>query len=192
MIVHLSLKNPTCDPLLLIMIKYGFVFSLVGDTLLMFSSLLLFMVGTSFFLIAHILYCVAETIGNKSTRTITSENRKKQIGGCIFLFLMFIGNVNTLWNVMPNQFLFTLYGGILCLMNILSLLRYSKTTADSFLQMALGAFLFGISDNLLALLKFNGISTNVGRMMIMLTYYMGQYFIMHGCISHVMKKNELR
>ena len=57
--------------------------------------------------------------------------------------------------------------------------------------MALGGFLFAISDNVLAMLKFNGISTNFGRFIIMLTYYSGQYLIMHGCITHVMKNNEL-
>ena len=55
--------------------------------------------------------------------------------------------------------------------------------------MALGGFLFSISDNVLAVLKFNGISTNFGRFIIMLTYYSGQYLIMHGCITHVMKNN---
>lgn len=41
------------------MIKYGLCFSVVGDILLMFSSLEAFMAGTGFFLIAHVLYCIA-------------------------------------------------------------------------------------------------------------------------------------
>lgn len=56
--------------------------------------------------------------------------------------------------------------------------------------MAIGAFLFGISDNLLALLKFNGIATDWGRGMIMLTYFSGQYLITHGTISHIMRESK--
>ena len=63
MIVYLSLKIPIQDYFLLKMIKYGLIFSLIGDTLLMFSSPLLFMVGTTFFLIAHIFYCIGYIVG---------------------------------------------------------------------------------------------------------------------------------
>lgn len=48
----------------------------------------------------------------------------------------------------------------------------------------IGSLLFGISDNLLAFLKFNHFHTDIGRMMIMLTYYASQYFIMHGSLHH--------
>jgi hypothetical protein len=41
---------------------------------------------------------------------------------------------------------------------------------------------FVISDNLLAFLKFNAIKTDLGRAIIMLTYYGAQYFIMHGAL----------
>jgi hypothetical protein len=39
-----------------------------------------------------------------------------------------------------------------------------------------------LSDNLLAFLKFSGISTHLGRGIVMLLYYGGQYMIMHGTV----------
>lgn len=42
--------------------------------------------------------------------------------------------------------------------------------------------LFTISDNLLGFLKFNQIKTDLGRAIIMLTYYAAQYFLMHGAL----------
>lgn len=123
MFLYLSFKKPIQDHFFLRMIKIGLLLSLVGDILLMFKSITYFMVGTGFFLIAHVFYCAA-FISGKQERIADKITKNKITFGCIFLFLMFISNVYTLWSVMPNQFLFTLYGGILCLMNILSLLRY--------------------------------------------------------------------
>ena len=44
--------------------------------------------------------------------------------------------------------------------------------------------LFGLSDNLLGYLKFNGISSNLGRCGVMVLYYSAQYFLMHGAMHH--------
>ena len=57
--------------------------------------------------------------------------------------------------------------------------------------------LFAVSDNLLAFLKFNGIKTDSGRFLIMLTYYGSQYFIMHGALhqsnlQYEIDKHELK
>ena len=103
---------------------------------------------------------------------------------CVFFFGMFIGNIYTLWNVMPNRVLFTVYGFVLCLMNIFSVKRYEITTPYAYGFTVAGSILFGLSDNLLATLKFNRIQTNVGRGIIMLLYYTGQYLLMHGAMHH--------
>lgn len=81
------------------------------------------MIGTLFFLIAHILYCVAFTMGGK-VRVASTLNKVIRFGIGVVFFGMFFGNIYTLWNVMPNKFLFTLYGFILCMMNIFSIKRY--------------------------------------------------------------------
>jgi hypothetical protein len=67
-------------------------------------------------------------------------------------------------------------------MTIFSVKRYEITTPLSYKYTIVGAILFGLSDNLLAFLKFNGISTHFGRGMVMLLYYGGQYLIMHGTV----------
>lgn len=85
---------------------------------------------------------------------------------------------------MPNRFLFTTYSFVLCGMVIFSVRRYEITTPYSYSFTIAGAILFSLSDNLLGLLKFNGISTSLGRAMVMLLYYSGQYFIMHGALHH--------
>jgi hypothetical protein len=78
--------------------------------------------------------------------------------------------------------LFAFYGAILALMSISSVSRFEKTTPSSFNFILLGAILFGISDNLLGFLKFNQMQSDLGRTVIMFTYYAAQYFIMHGSL----------
>ena len=51
--------------------------------------------------------------------------------------------------------------------------------------------LFSVSDNLLGFLKFNAIKTDLGRSIIMLTYYAAQYFIMHGALHQSNLKYEV-
>jgi hypothetical protein len=69
-------------------------------------------------------------------------------------------------------------------MNLFALKRYEITTPYSFGFITAGAILFGLSDNLLAMLKFNNYPTNLGRGFVMLFYYSGQYLLMHGAMHH--------
>lgn len=62
------------------------------------------------------------------------------------------------------------------------LARYERTVNSSFYFVVLGIVLFTVSDNLLGFLKFNQIKTDLGRAVIMLTYYSAQYFLMHGAL----------
>ena len=88
------------------------------------------------------------------------------------------------WDKMPNKLLFLVYGFVLLIMNIFAIKRYTKTTPYSFGFIVAGGLLFGLSDNLLSLLKFHKISSSIGRAIIMLLYYSSQYLIMHGSIHH--------
>ena len=190
LIINLHFKNGVQDPSLLTVMKYGLILSLVGDIALMYREDYMFMIGTGFFLISHIVYCVGENIGEKK-RKITKNKKIVSYVVCFMLFALFLSNVYSLWDVFPNRFLFPFYGFILCLMNMFSILRYEKTNAPSYQQMMVGALLFGISDNILALLKFNNISSHLGKGIVMIFYYGSQFFIMHGTISHSTLRNEL-
>ena len=62
-------------------------------------------------------------------------------------------------------------------MAIFAILRRGIVRGKAFWYVTIGALFFGISDNLLATLKFNHIHTDLGRGIIMLTYYSAQYLI---------------
>lgn len=112
-------------------------------------------------------------------------------GAYVVIFAMFVFNSSQLFDVMPNKTLFCLYGFALALMVSSALKRYENTTPYSFGFVIVGSLLFALSDNLLALLKFNEIKTNIGRCIIMLTYYAGQYLIMHGSLHHSNLQHEI-
>lgn len=190
MIIYISGKNAQRDHLVPTLIRAGLILSLIGDIFLMSSELSAFMIGTIFFFIAHILYCIAFSIGTP-VRSPTPLNNLLRVLACIIFLAMFLGNIYSLWNVMPNKILFTSYGFILCMMNILAIKRYEITTPYSYAFIIAGAALFGLSDNLLAMLKFNGISTQIGRGFVMLFYYSAQYLLMHGAMHHSNLQHEL-
>ena len=183
MIIYISGKNAQRDHLVPTLIKGGLYLSLIGDIFLMFSEISAFMVGTGFFLVAHVLYCIAFTIGDP-VREATMSNNLIRKGISLVLIGLFFYNVYDLWDKFPNRVLFISYAFTLLLMNLLSINRYGKTTPYSFWFMAIGAVCFGLSDNLLGFLKFNHIRSHVGRAGVMLLYYSAQYLLMHGAMHH--------
>ena len=142
-----------------------------------------FVIGTMVFLVAHLVYIVAFRVGTP-IRKMSFKTRLAIYGGVFFCLGTYIGNTITLWEVLPSKYLFPIYGFIVCMMSVTSLLRYENTTPYSFYFIMVGAILFGVSDHLLGFLKFNGIKTDLGRVGVMLTYYAGQYLIMHGSLHH--------
>ena len=141
------------------------------------------MVGTGFFLVAHVCYIVAFGLGEE-IRYIKRGYVWGRRVACGVVMAMCVGNTYMLFDKMPNRVLFPLYGFILALMVCSAMKRYENTTPYSFGFVIAGSLLFALSDNLLGFLKLNEIKTDVGRMMIMLTYYAGQYLIMHGSLHH--------
>lgn len=81
------------------------------------------MIGTMFFFVAHVLYCVAFTFGTR-VRPSSMLNKGIRMGACVIFLAMLVGNNYMLWPVMPYKLLFTSYSVILCLMNILAVQRY--------------------------------------------------------------------
>lgn len=183
MIIYISGKNSQRDHLVPTLIRGGLFLSLIGDIFLMFSEISAFIIGTGFFLVAHILYIVAFTMGDQ-VRQLHST------GVCIrrvitfILISLFLINVYNLWDKFSHPMFFTSYAFTLLLMNLGSVYRYEKTTPYSFWFMTAGAVLFGLSDNLLGYLKFNKIGSDFGRAAVMLLYYSAQYLLMHGAMHH--------
>jgi uncharacterized membrane protein YhhN len=65
-------------------------------------------------------------------------------------------------------------------MSISSLYRLDGTKSYGYKEAIIGAMLFMISDNLIAIFKFNGMQTSMGDFSIMLFYYGGQFLILKG------------
>jgi uncharacterized membrane protein YhhN len=64
MIMYVHQKNSARKHLVPRLIEVGLAISLIGDILLMFNGIEEFMIGTGFFLIAHIFYVVGFNIGD--------------------------------------------------------------------------------------------------------------------------------
>jgi len=109
----------------------------------------------------------------------------------LIIVLLTFNLIYNLWDVFPNKPIYICYGAILATQVIVSLKRYEITAEMSFYFPIAGVVLFSISDNLLAFLKFNAIKSDLGRSIIMLTYYSSQYFIMHGSLHQSNLKFEL-
>jgi len=91
-------------------------------------------------------------------------------------------NIFMLWEKFPNKTVFVGYTLILAAESIAAISRYDITNRSSYYFILIGVGLFAVSDTLLAYLKFNAIKTDLGRFLIMFTYYGSQYFIMHGAL----------
>ena len=63
MIYYIHSKNAPRDHLMPRFVEIGLVFSLIGDLFLMSNEISSFVVGTVFFVIAHILYVFAFRMG---------------------------------------------------------------------------------------------------------------------------------
>lgn len=162
-------------------VEIGLVFSLMGDLFLMSNEMSSFVVGTAFFVIAHILYVFAFRMGEE-IKDISSEFKLLRWGAYLIICLMLVGNLYTLWDKLPARPLYVIYSIVLAIEAVVTLARYEYACRPSFFFIMIGVGLFAVSDNLLGFLKFNAIKTDLGRFVIMLTYYGAQYFIMHGAL----------
>jgi uncharacterized membrane protein YhhN len=190
-----------CKPLLMIllMIYYlvvvrqhrslhiiaAILFSLAGDTLLMFEAKMssFFMFGLLSFLIAHICYIFAYR--NHQTETEGSELQGIQKIRLAFpIVLAGTGLAIVLYPVLGAlQFPVMIYALILVVMVLNALFRYGRTNSKSFWFVFGGSLLFMLSDSLLAINKFLT-SISMAGILIMSTYIAAQFLIVHGIVSH--------
>lgn len=68
MITYIYREKWEKDPIVPKLITFGLIFSVVGDVFLMFAHLHAFMIGTCFFFVGHVLYCIAFTLGGTKVR----------------------------------------------------------------------------------------------------------------------------
>jgi uncharacterized membrane protein YhhN len=123
MIIYLHNKNSGRQHLVPNLVQAGLVMSLVGDVLLMSKEISSFIIGTGFFLIAHIFYIVAFSIGDE-IRYIQPHYKWLRKGLYFIAFALCMGNLFMTIDLMPNKIIFPLYGVVLALMVSSALKRY--------------------------------------------------------------------
>lgn len=167
------------------LILWALLFAFAGDTLLMFVENGprwpdFFLFGLLSFLITHLLYLFA-FLGIKSKGGFLFRH---PLGFVAFL-LFFAGNMYLLWpGITPAlQIPVAIYSlAIICMvMSAVNLFDYLPRSF--FLLLLSGVLLFLISDNLIALRKFTTYQIPQVRLLIMMTYILGQVLIVNASLK---------
>jgi uncharacterized membrane protein YhhN len=173
------------------LIFIGLLFGWIGDIVLMFNSEDLFVFGLASFLIGHILY-IAAFIHHirKSSHKLSAINK---IGLSLLpLFYLIVLYTYLFPHITGNEknqpFLIpvTVYAITIVTMSLFALWRIGSSNKISVAFIILGAFVFMISDSLIALNKFVAPFQHAD-LFIMFTYCLAQLCITIGIIQHSRK-----
>ena len=166
----LSLLTPNAQPSFTLWVTLGLVLSLGGDVALMFESNKAFRMGLIFFLVAHIVYCIAFTLPN-------GVHSQDLITGAVLLALAVVV-LMYLWPGLGSmQGPVIVYVLVLCLMVNRAASTFfgdAFTTTQAWL-LTVGAVLFLLSDLMLAINRFRH-PFEANRLSLFL-YYGGQLLI---------------
>lgn len=162
----------------------GLLFSLIGDVLLLFPNERMFLPGLVAFWLTHVFYLLG----------LKDQLLNFSAWSLLLLFFILWNGIRLLrrivsvmrargQNQMVNQVI--LYGLTVSLMlyAAMSTIFDPAWATGAALFVSLGAFLFWISDLMLAWNKFV-VLTKSGRVPIILTYELGQILLIAGVISH--------
>ena len=155
-------------------------FGAIGDFFLLFStSVPLFLTGMFSFLISHLFYITL--LRKKSTTVARSHTEQRNITvGVAAIWILTVLNAIVIWDKLPSKIGVTAYGIVLTSMITFSIVRYKRVPAESYWPILVGALLFGISDNIIGVTKFNDIVHSGVDVVIMVTYYASQYLLCYG------------
>ncbi len=160
----------------------GFVFSIFGDTFLMFNENevggeIFFLLGLGSFLITHLFYVGAFLSWNKRETGFVEQNKWLFLPFAVFLFL----NTAFLWKGIPADMKIPviLYSSAIVAMTMSCLNLKTKISKQTFQILFGGVVLFLISDTFIGINKFR-IALPSARILIMIPYLLGQYFIGKG------------
>jgi len=164
------------------MVFAGLVFSLFGDSFLMFagSDVYFFLYGLVSFLLAHIVYSMA------FFRDFKNNPQASKYFGHLMLFVMGVFSLSYYSWIRDylNDFRMPVmaYMFVISIMAILAGYRYKRVNLLSFRLIYFGAIFFVISDSALAYNKFVEPFSFAG-ILIMATYMIAQYLITIGAIE---------
>lgn len=156
-------------------------FAMLGDVFLMFSDFneIFFLIGLSMFLITHGFYIVL---------FLTTKRAELNLGKLLVSILIIISYYFSLMFVIADK-LYSyaipvyVYGIVLSFMLFVAFISgYQKQKKN----VVIGAILFVLSDSLIAITKFYMTESNefIGSV-IMLTYVLGQFFIVYGVTKYL-------
>lgn len=163
----------------------GLLFSIAGDTFLMFveggsKGDLFFMLGLGSFLVTHIFYLLA-FINYPSTEK--GWIRQKPWLALPFIFL-FAFMMNFLWDGIPSDLKIpvAVYSATIIAMAVGASNLKTKMPEGAYQLLFLGAMLFVVSDSFIALNKFKAAEVQLPypRLLIMVFYVVGQWLIVEG------------
>ncbi len=164
-----------------IFLLLGLIFSIGGDTFLMFDGSLYFMLGLGCFLITHVLYIVAFLKYESLSKGLI-----RQKIGLVFPFLLYlVGILSYLWQDLGDMMIpVIIYSTVICLMSITALNLKLTLPKGVFTMLFSGVLLFMFSDSIIALTKFKHDTLTIPyhHVVIMTTYIMAQYLIVESTI----------
>lgn len=164
------------------------VFSLAGDTSLMFDSVnsIYFMIGLVSFLISHVFYIIAYR-QHQNDESADALQGIQKLRAAFPIVLAGTGLVVILYPVLGAlKFPVIVYALVLVVMVLNALFRLGRTSVVSFWFVFVGAMFFMVSDSLLAFNKFLSPLPHSG-LLIMSTYISAQFLIIEGLIAHPRK-----
>ena len=172
-------------------ILLGFIFSIGGDTLLMFTENALkgelyFILGLGSFLLAHVFYFAAfQYYPNRLSGPLYQKPAL-----LFFFFLFLIANLLFLWPYLPTSLLIPvcLYSLVIVTMAAAAYNLQNRITSENFFLLFTGVLLFILSDSLIALNKFTPYGFKMARIAIMTTYICGQLMI---CLASIQLAAQL-
>lgn len=162
----------------------GILFSLTGDVLLMLSLDKFFLPGLVAFLLAHVMYVIGFNLPLPALSA----------WGFLLAIMIGIGGVRIMRRIVAPlatqgqaglRTPILIYGVVISLMLLSALLKLTDLTwnAGAALLVGVGAFLFYLSDIILAWLKFIA-PIQHGRIYNILAYHLGQIALIAGVVMH--------
>lgn len=158
-------------------ILLGLIFSILGDTFLLFQGDTYFLLGLGSFLITQVCYLLAFLAQQPLKSGLLGKSPWPALPFLAYLvWLLFY-----LWGDLPGAFRWPVltYGIVITSMALGAVNLYNKLPLPLFLRLLTGVLFFLASDSLIALSRFKieAVSVTEPRLWIMITYLAAQYLI---------------
>jgi uncharacterized membrane protein YhhN len=181
---HFLLKSKTIDKNTVILAVFAFLFSLSGDSFLMFPSngMKFFILGLASFLIAQIFYIFLfrQTIKLSGKPPFLRNNKIFLIAFVLYgatIYTLLFNHLDSVLKIAVFFYMTAILG-----MSAMALNRFRTISFVSFSFVFIGSVLFVLSDTIIAIDKFYS-EIPYNRIFVMSTYIAAQFLIMRGLLK---------